>query len=399
MSLEQQIAALVDSTNALTQEVAGKIGEIDGAASKAIERLDLTLTQRTFAFKNRIINGDMRIDQRKAGAIQSGLNFANASTVWIVDRFRSGWNEMPTGRVSFQQVQDGPPGFGYSAKVSVTTAEQPAADRVATISHQVEASNLTDFAWGTADAAPAILSFWVKATIPGTYCVAISSGSSASETQFIATYVVTAANTWERMTISLPGPQTGVWARLGSSAGLRIDWNLGSGTNFSTGTKNAWTQGRFYRTPGDVNLMEQMGSWQITGVQLEKGSVSTPFEFRPVPVELALCQRYYYQTDAFDTIATSDQSGAGALAFGVNANWCHATNPSPPVPMRTAPTVVVKAAIAPRTSGTLTDWYTGGAITVSSVSAGPYSPPRIYGVGQFTAARNYAFDFSLNADF
>lgn len=399
MSLEQQVADLVTSTGALTTEVVNKMGKIDAAVAAATADLKSKASLRTAAFKNRIINGDMRIDQRKAGAVQAALSFTGGVSVFAADRFRSNWSQMPTGIVSFQQIYgDAPPGFSHSIKVSVTTAEAPAADKIGTMTTLIEASNVTDFAFGTDDAAPTCLTFWVKSTVPGTYTVALSSGPTATDTQYLANYTVNAANTWERKVIVLPAPKTGTWQRAGTGVGVRLDWNLGSGANFVSNNKNVWTVGRAFRTPGDVNLIEQISSWQLSGCQFEKGNEDTPFEFRPITTELALCQRYYYQTDAFETIAQSDQSGAGAYGVSPNNNWCFSMTPTPPVVMRANPTVIVKSATGGRAPGTVSDWTGGANVTFTSASAPAHGSPRMIGLNLFTAGRAYAFDYSLNAE-
>jgi hypothetical protein len=239
-------------------------------------------------FRNRIINGSMEIDQRNAGAavVNSGQ--------FSVDRWAD--NYSGSGRYSAQRSTVAPSGFVNSLLHTVSTAVTPAATDVYQIFQPVEGSNAVDLAWGTSAAKTITISFWVRSSITGTYGLFIyNSDGTRSITQ---TYTISAANTWEYKTITLPGDTTGTYYT-DNRIGFVLGFDLGSGSNQNTATLGAWQSGAYRRTSGCVNWISTNGAtFYLTGVQLEVGSVATPFERRSYGLELNLCQRYYTKMDS-----------------------------------------------------------------------------------------------------
>jgi hypothetical protein len=235
--------------------------------------------------RNRIINGDMRIDQRNAGAVTTGGSFP-------VDRFA-----MQTGGLndqlvfSAQQSTDAPAGFTNSLLVTVTTAETAWEDaELFTVRQLIEGYNVADLGWGTASARPVTLSFWVKSSVTGTLGGAFR--NSSIDRSYAFTYSVLSANTWEYKTVTIEGDTTGTWLT-DNGAGIQVHFGLGAGPN-RTGTAGSWQADTFLAATGQVFVGSTTGAtFQITGVQLEPGSTATPFERRSYGQELALCQRYY----------------------------------------------------------------------------------------------------------
>ena len=237
--------------------------------------------------RNKIINGDMRIDQRNAGASVSGI------AVYPVDRFRA--DEDTDGATSCQQVSDAPAGFNYSLKLTTTTADASlGAAQFCRVIQRIEGYQTADFGWGTAYAKTVTLSFWVKSSLTGTFGGALS--NSATNRGYGIEYTINSDNTWEYKTITIPGDTSGTWLTT-NGIGIRLDFGLGIGTDYSTATAGSWTAASNAMTTTTSGLVSLIGTlnatWQITGVQLEVGSVATPFEHRSYGDELALCQRYY----------------------------------------------------------------------------------------------------------
>jgi hypothetical protein len=233
-------------------------------------------------FRNRIINGDMRIDQRNAGASTTGTN----TLVFPVDRFASFVDT--DGTMTFQQSSTAPAGFNKSVVATTTVVDSSlASNQRAVFLTRIEGFNIADLAWGTASAKTVTLSFWVRSSLTGTFGGALTNTSRS----YPFTYSISVADTWEQKSITIPGDTSGTWNST-NGFGIQVGFGLGCGTDFS-GTANAWTSGDLNSATGAVSVIGTLdATWYITGVQLEVGSVATPFERRPYGTELALCQRY-----------------------------------------------------------------------------------------------------------
>ena len=240
----------------------------------------------SFANRNRIINGDMRIDQRNAGASSStGTGFLGYVTV---DRWAIGANE---NLGTIQQVSDAPVGFVQSTKITVTGTTTAGANNYGTFCQRVEGNNIADFGWGTSSAKTATISFWVKASISGTYAGYVYNNSYSYCFPF--SYSVNSTNTWEYKTITIIAPTTGSFPT-GTSYGVEVGFVLYAGSAYR-GTANTWNAANYIVAPtGSITYPFQNNGMTIqwTGVQLEAGSVATPFEHRLYGEELALCKRY-----------------------------------------------------------------------------------------------------------
>ena len=280
-------------------------------------------------FKNRIINGAMVIDQRNAGASVTLNNTAAYTLDRWYDRCVGGAG---TAVMTVQRSTTAPAGFVNSKLTTVTTSKSPAVSEQFWFYQAVEGLNMPDFGMGSASAVTFTLSFWVRASVTGTYSVAFQ--NSAQNRSYVATYTVNAANTFEYKTVTITGDTTGTWLT-DNGVGMYMFFDTGSGSNFNA-TAGAWTAGTYYRTSGSVSLIANSGAtFYITGVQLEKGSTATSFDYRPYGTELALCQRYYARLGSY--------SGGGlytAYASGlVSASTAAVLYLKYPVNMRATPTI------------------------------------------------------------
>jgi hypothetical protein len=236
-----------------------------------------------YGFRNRIINGDMRIDQRNAGAA------VTATAAFPVDRFTV--TNSTDGAFSAQQDSSAPVGFVNSLKYTTTTADGTltGVQRFACV-HRIEGTNIADLAWGTANATPVTLSFWVRSSLTGTFGGALQNNDQSRSYPF--TYSISAANTWEQKAVTIAGDTTGTWLTT-TGVGIRLEFGLGVGPDRS-GTAGAWNSNNNTSATGAVSVIGTLNAtWFITGVQLEVGTVATPFERRPFGTELQLCQRYF----------------------------------------------------------------------------------------------------------
>jgi hypothetical protein len=196
-----------------------------------------------------------------------------------------------TSKFTSTQSTNAPTGFYNSNQTTVTTSATPSAGEYASLKHSIEGYNIIDFAFGTADAKPITLSFWVRSSVVGTYGARV--GNENLTQTFVFQYTVNAANTWEQKTITIGGSTTGTW-NVTTAIGLAVQFDLGSGSAFETNTLNTWQNADAIRTPTNVKLVTNSdATWYVTGVQLEKGNIATSFDVRSIGTELGLCQRYY----------------------------------------------------------------------------------------------------------
>lgn len=237
--------------------------------------------------RNRIINGDMRIDQRNAGASVTG----STSNPYTVDRWQS-VSSLNSKYTIQQNAASVTPPTGYinylgatsSSAYSVLTGDYFALQQI------IEGLNVADLAWGTASAATVTLSFWVRSSLTGTFGGSLSNNGSTRSYPF--TYTISSANTWEQKSITIAGDTTGTWLTT-NGVGIRVGFSLGVGATYS-GTAGAWAATNYISATGAVSVVGTSGAtFYVTGVQLEAGTVATPFERRLYGQELALCQRYY----------------------------------------------------------------------------------------------------------
>ena len=274
-------------------------------------------------FRNRIINGGMVIDQRNAGA---SLSSPSAYTVdrWFFNRGTS------TATYTVQQSSTAPAGFKNSLAINVSSGVSTASGQYSVVSQQIEGYNIADLMWGTANAQSVTLSFWVRSSLTGTFGVCFRNNNG--DRNYIASYTISSANTFEYKTVTVAGDTSGTWETT-NGLGIQVIWDMGVGTTYSS-TAGAWTSSNVLGLTGGVKVLANTGaSWYLTGVQLEAGTTASPFEYRQYGTELALCQRYYFKTA---TSSTGGRLGAGHAATTSTAYMMFTL----PVPMRIPPTAL-----------------------------------------------------------
>jgi len=273
---------------------------------------------------NKIINGDMVIDQRNAGASTS------ITSGYKVDRWNADLIGASTQTMTAQQVSDAPSGLLYSLKCTVGgTGAAPGAGMISGFTQPIEGLNITDLNWGTANAKTVTLSFWAKVSVAGTYGVALRNATGARG--YVVSFVMT-ANTWTLVTSTVAGDQSGTWLTT-NGIGLALYWDLGSGTTYSIAA-GAWTatgNPALGLTGGTKIAATTGGTYQITGVKLEVGSIATPFVPDDYQVSFAKCQRYYQVRNNLN----SNILGSFYLNTQFGGGW------SLPVVMRSTPTITV----------------------------------------------------------
>jgi len=367
MSLTTVDSGLISSgAITLTTQVTGTLPEANGGTGTTVGYCGM---------KNRIINGGMVIDQRNAGASLT----ITANPQYTLDRWFAG---VTLGsKISVQQNAGAitpPTGFTKYLGVTSLAATTPGVGDVYYMAQSIEGFNVADFAFGTASASAVTISFRVYSSLTGTFgAVLINSGSNRS---YPFNYTISSANTWTTITQTIPGDTTGTWAT-DNSTGFQLRFGLGAGATYQ-GTAGSWGTTNAVTTTTATNVVATNGAtFYITGVQIEKGSTATSFDYRPYGTELDLCQRYfvgantYYFTQGYDTSYPTINSGGIAWDYQ----------------MRTVPTIVI---------------FSGGADGHHATPPTVRSGPTYYGVGlnfSGTALRTNAncsayVNFSLSAE-
>jgi len=282
-------------------------------------------------FRNRIINGDMRIDQRFAGVSTA---IAAASTgVYTADRWRVS-NGTTSAALTVQRVRApaNPYGHVYALSAIATTAQATMNNQdYVTLEQRIEGYSVADFGWGTAYAQPVTVSFAVYSTQAGQYTLALRNATNTMS--YVAPFTVPGVNQWVQVQQTIPGETSGTW-EVETSLGLSVAVTLAVGSNWVTSDVARWQESSrapsgfgYVAATGGVNFMGTVNNqFYLTGVQVEKGTIMTGFEARPFGVELILCYRYF--------IKLINQN----LGLTLNTSDCYNSSVSLPS-MRAAPSL------------------------------------------------------------
>jgi len=272
-----------------------KVNSIKGvgasAAAITVNNTDGTCTANitnNLSNRNLIINGAMQVAQRGTSATGIGVK--------TIDRFGS----IGSGSQAVTQSQDTDvptgQGFSKSLKFDCTTANaSPSSGDYLSIRYRIEAQDLQQLANGTSSAKKVTISFWVKSPKTGNHALGIYKPDN-TQRQNTKTYSVSAANTWEKKTITYDGDTSGGGIDNDNGIGLVIDWHLLSGSDYTSVDSTSWINyaANNWAYGHAVNVLDNTANnFYITGVQLEVGSVATDFEHRSFHDELYRCYRYF----------------------------------------------------------------------------------------------------------
>jgi hypothetical protein len=289
-SVTLQEPAVAGSTTINLPATSGTMAVLPTATSVLPEASGGTgTTTGYYGFKNRLINGSMVIDQRNAGA---AITPSANGPAFTVDRW-SYYNDQ-VSKLTYQQnygTVTPPAGFKNYLGVYVASAATVGASDEFDLFQRIEGFNTADLGFGAAGASTITLSFWVRSTLTGTFGGVLA--NSANSRIYPFTYTISASNTWEQKSVTIAGDTSGTWVGATNGIGLTVLFSMGAGST-RLGTAGAWASTLYTGATGQVNLVATAGAtWFITGVQLEKGSTATSFDYRPYGTEFALCQRYY----------------------------------------------------------------------------------------------------------
>ena len=307
----------------------------------------LQTTAQYYGFKNRIINGAMVISQYNGTS-----SVTPSGDTYFIDRFRSGASQ--TSKLTWQQNAGSvtpPAGFTNYIGVKPNATVSLGSGDYFQMLQRIEGFNVADFGWGTANAKTVTLSFWVYSNVTGLFGGSLENGSETRSYPY--SYTISAANTWQYVTITIPGDTSGTWAT-DNTKGISINWNFGCGSTY-TGTAGAWASAQYFAPTGVTSIMGSTSNYMyFTGIQLEVGTQATSFDYRPYTTELQLCQRYL-PCWRVDSSGGNQTFGTATFQNGTTINVPLAN----PVQTRVPATGIV-------TSGTLLVFAVNSAYTISS---------------------------------
>ena len=329
---------------------------------------------------NRIINGAMMIDQRNAGA-----SVTPTDGQYVTDRFMGRLTQ--ASKYTLQQVSTAPTGFVKSLQATSSSAYSVGASDRFSIEQNIEGLNVADLGWGAAGAASVTISFWVRSSLTGTFGGSLINSAATRSYPFV--YTINAANTWKQKSVTIAGDTSGTWLT-DNGIGIRCVFNLGAGSSVSN-TAGAWASGWYPAPTGSVSVVGTSGAtFYITGVQLEKGSTATSFDYRPYGTELALCQRYYCKSFQ-QSVAPVQNSGSTANCITSHISsgpgWYSTGTFSFPITMRTVPTITTFNPLAANANWRKAIDNTDSTVTVARTSESF--------VALFTANNINATDYGL----
>lgn len=314
-------------------------------------------TAGTITGRNLIINGAMTVAQR--GTSQQITD--SSGGYFTCDRWRySQFNGYAADiDATMSQETDTPNNtFKNSFKFLVGTGTAAAAGDAIAIEQIIEGQDIVQLAQGTSDAKKFTVSFWVKASIAGTYCISLHSGKSfGSNRSHVKEYTISSANTWEYKTVTVDGDTSGTWAE-DNGAGLSLAFTLGAGSTYQ-GAANTWSDSDYFSTSNQTQLTETTNAtWFVAGVQLEVGETATPFEHESYDTTIQKCYRYY-----FKLFPAASQRNYLGTCYVKNSTQSRVVVTFP-VPLRTVPTAIEE-------TGTANDYATFVAGTETTCTAVP----------------------------
>ena len=262
--------------------------------------------------RNLIINGDFKISQRGTSvAASTGGGYT------VCDR----WNLFDnSGSVNIAQSSTVPTttGFANSLQFTVNSIGTLTSTSVFTPNQQIEGFNSVQLLWGTSNAKPITVSFWCRSSVTGTYGIFVR--NSAADRYYTTTFNIASIDTWQYVTATIPGDASGTWIGGTNGIGLTVGITLRAGSS-RVGTSGVWSSSATYSSSSQVDWHGVAGAtFYLTGVQLEVGKVATPFEYRSIGEELALCQRYYEKSFE-DTTTPANGSTTTSFITEVGLTW------------------------------------------------------------------------------
>jgi hypothetical protein len=346
----------------------------------------------TTGFKNKLINGNMVIDQRNAGASVT----PTVTNQYTLDRWQAQLSV--TSKYSVQQNAGSitpPVGFTNYLGITSLSAYSVGSSDYFALRQQIEGYNIADLGWGTANAKTVTLSFWVRSSLTGTFGGYLN--DAGDDYCYLFSYSIPTANTWTQISVTIAGPTSGTWNTT-NGQGIKLGFGLGTGSTY-TSTAGSWQAGVYVQPTGSVSVVGTSGAtFYVTGVQLEVGTTATNFDFRSIGTELQLCQRYYQKSYPYVSLPGATVGNAAIqTSWGTPGSGICGNAVVFPVSMRTDPTLVIYDTVGNTAAVTV---YNFGATPTDNVGLNTANATssrmmvRIFGV----SAAGMAFMYTVSAE-
>lgn len=315
-------------------------------------------------FRNRIINGSMQVNQR--GVTSS--NYTGTTSIYVCDRYYlENLNVNANSIINITQnslISSDTPyqlGFNSSLKITINGNDSGASSRwFGGLCQNIEGYNISDFSFGTVHSSPFTVSGWFRSSMSNSSTVTLATRtfSGATSYTYLTNVNVAGSNNWQYLKTTIPPLVISGSIVTTSNNALQL-FLAPTASGGSTNTTNSWIGNATYVSPTTTNWANTVGNWvEFTGIQLEKGTMATPFEFRNQARELKLCQRYYWQqvnTFYVSALSTVDPNPRVWMKFPTN--------------MRVAPTI----------TGTSTSTFFANNITTMGFQCGDSNTAGAYG--------------------
>ena len=369
----------------------------DGIAVADLPSDVVTTASPSLGRRNLIINGAMQVAQRGTTSTSGGYR--------TVDRFQS---EASGGTIeqSHQNLTSGTPfdlGFRKFYRLK-NTGNSTATNSYRQMIYFIESQDVANSGWNYLSTSSAMtISFWARSSLAGTYYFSMLESNGGANSKHAHAFTL-AADTWTKVEYTFYGNSNLTFDN-DNAAGLQLYWRVDLGADYTGGTAvlDSWT-GASDITPDFTQDFSNTtnATFDITGVQLEVGSVATPFEHRSFGEELALCHRYFYSTFA-QGVTPADNVSQGIVLVGAAYNAYNMTCAAYPYPvqMRTNPSLTTYArnAGSGRFATYINNTWTAGVASASATgnttSANFYVAPS---GGGLSAQNAYEANGNFTAD-
>ena len=284
--------------------------------------------------RNLVVNGAMLISQR-------GTSFSGTAQQYTLDRMQT--NTVGNDEIAQTEQASVTSGGAYTSGfrkcMKIINGNQTSGAGAGDIVHLkmvLESQDIANSGWNyTSSSSFITLSFWIKSSVAQDFPITLRSEDGTRQVYNMTTGSLT-ADTWTKVTKTIPG-NSNLQFDDDVNAGLTLFVNAFVGTNYTTGSlaQNAWSSWSGTKQGDNMTstwYTTNNATLEITGIQLEVGSVATPFEFRSYGEELSRCGRYYQKI-------AEGNAKAVAFCFNYSAQYADWVLQYPMGPMRASPTL------------------------------------------------------------